>query len=107
MFGGAVGNVWDRLFRGTVTDFVQVFFGSYEFPFVQRGRFRDYCGRRTAADRFVANQALSNIPNTLSRSPAVSRISPKTLFKTAFCESYCDFKERSQLDAISASAYNK
>ena len=24
--------VWDRLFAGTVTDFLQVFFGSYEFP---------------------------------------------------------------------------
>jgi signal peptidase II len=32
VFGGAVGNVWDRLFRGTVTDFLQFFFGSYEFP---------------------------------------------------------------------------
>jgi len=32
VFGGALGNVWDRLFRGTVTDFLQVFFGSYEFP---------------------------------------------------------------------------
>jgi len=32
VFGGALGNVWDRLFRGTVTDFLQMFFGSYEFP---------------------------------------------------------------------------
>ena len=32
VFGGAVGNAWDRLFRGTVTDFLQIFFGSYEFP---------------------------------------------------------------------------
>jgi signal peptidase II len=32
VFGGAVGNVWDRLFGGTVTDFLQFFFGSYEFP---------------------------------------------------------------------------
>jgi len=32
VFGGALGNVWDRLFRGTVTDFLQCFFGSYEFP---------------------------------------------------------------------------
>jgi signal peptidase II len=32
VFGGAMGNVWDRIFRGTVTDFVQVFLGSYEFP---------------------------------------------------------------------------
>jgi signal peptidase II len=32
VFGGAFGNVWDRLFRGTVTDFLQVFIGSYEFP---------------------------------------------------------------------------
>jgi len=32
VFGGALGNMWDRLFRGTVTDFLQFFFGSYEFP---------------------------------------------------------------------------
>jgi signal peptidase II len=32
VFGGALGNLWDRVFRGTVTDFLQVFIGSYEFP---------------------------------------------------------------------------
>jgi signal peptidase II len=32
IFGGAAGNMWDRMFRGTVTDFLQFFFGSYEFP---------------------------------------------------------------------------
>ena len=32
VFGGALGNVWDRITRGTVTDFLQFFFGSYEFP---------------------------------------------------------------------------
>jgi signal peptidase II len=32
VFGGAAGNMWDRLLRGTVTDFLQFFFGSYEFP---------------------------------------------------------------------------
>ncbi|MBV8845987.1 MAG: signal peptidase II [Bryobacterales bacterium] len=32
VFGGALGNVWDRLFGGTVTDFLQFLFGSYEFP---------------------------------------------------------------------------
>jgi signal peptidase II len=32
VIGGALGNVVDRLMRGTVTDFLQVFFGSYEFP---------------------------------------------------------------------------
>jgi signal peptidase II len=32
VFGGALGNMWDRIFRGTVTDFLQFFFGSYEFP---------------------------------------------------------------------------
>jgi signal peptidase II len=32
VFGGAAGNMWDRMFRGTVTDFLQFFFGSYEFP---------------------------------------------------------------------------
>jgi signal peptidase II len=32
VFGGAAGNMWDRLLRGTVTDFLQFFFGNYEFP---------------------------------------------------------------------------
>jgi signal peptidase II len=32
VFGGALGNLIDRVFRGTVTDFIQVFIGSYEFP---------------------------------------------------------------------------
>lgn len=32
VFGGALGNLLDRIFRGTVTDFLQFFFGSYEFP---------------------------------------------------------------------------
>lgn len=32
VFGGAMGNVWDRAFHGTVTDFLQFYFGRYEFP---------------------------------------------------------------------------
>ena len=32
VLGGALGNLWDRAFRGTVTDFLQFFFGTYEFP---------------------------------------------------------------------------
>jgi signal peptidase II len=32
VFGGAAGNMWDRLFYGKVTDFLQFFFGAYEFP---------------------------------------------------------------------------
>jgi len=32
VFGGAFGNLWDRVFRGSVTDFLQVFIGPYEFP---------------------------------------------------------------------------
>src|SRR5262249_19085520 len=32
VFGGALGNLWDRAIRGTVTDFLQFFFGRYEFP---------------------------------------------------------------------------
>jgi signal peptidase II len=32
VLGGALGNAWDRVMRGTVTDFLQFFFGSYEFP---------------------------------------------------------------------------
>ena len=32
VFGGALGNLWDRVAAGTVTDFIQLYFGSYEFP---------------------------------------------------------------------------
>ena len=32
VIGGAVGNLWDRVFSGSVTDFLQVFLGSYEWP---------------------------------------------------------------------------
>lgn len=32
VLGGALGNLWDRAVRGTVTDFLQVFLGSYEYP---------------------------------------------------------------------------
>lgn len=32
VLGGALGNVYDRVIKGSVTDFLQVFFGSYEFP---------------------------------------------------------------------------
>ncbi len=32
VLGGAVGNLWDRILRGSVTDFLQVFIGSYEWP---------------------------------------------------------------------------
>lgn len=32
VLGGALGNCWDRVLRGTVTDFIQVFLGRYEFP---------------------------------------------------------------------------
>jgi signal peptidase II len=32
VFSGALGNLIDRVFRGTVTDFLQVFIGAYEFP---------------------------------------------------------------------------
>lgn len=30
--GGAVGNLYDRLSQGAVTDFLQVFIGAYEWP---------------------------------------------------------------------------
>jgi signal peptidase II len=32
VLGGGLGNLFDRIFVGTVTDFLQVFIGSYEFP---------------------------------------------------------------------------
>jgi signal peptidase II len=32
ILGGAAGNLYDRLFRGTVTDFIEVYHGSWSFP---------------------------------------------------------------------------
>lgn len=32
VMGGAMGNLWDRVLAGSVTDFLQVFLGSYEWP---------------------------------------------------------------------------
>lgn len=32
VLGGAVGNLWDRILAGSVTDFLQVFLGTYEWP---------------------------------------------------------------------------
>ncbi len=32
ILGGAAGNLWDRIASGSVTDFIQVFLGSYEWP---------------------------------------------------------------------------
>ncbi len=32
VLGGALGNIYDRIFAGSVTDFLQVFLGSYEWP---------------------------------------------------------------------------
>ncbi|MBI3683516.1 MAG: signal peptidase II [Acidobacteria bacterium] len=32
VLGGASGNLFDRLWRGSVTDFLQVFIGSFEWP---------------------------------------------------------------------------
>jgi signal peptidase II len=32
LLGGAAGNLYDRVARGSVTDFLQVFLGSYEWP---------------------------------------------------------------------------
>jgi signal peptidase II len=32
VLGGAAGNLYDRIFRGAVTDFLEFYFGSYVFP---------------------------------------------------------------------------
>jgi signal peptidase II len=32
VLGGAMGNVYDRVLRGAVTDFLEFYFGSYQFP---------------------------------------------------------------------------
>jgi signal peptidase II len=32
ILGGAIGNLYDRVFRGTVTDFIEVYHGTWSFP---------------------------------------------------------------------------
>ena len=32
ILGGAIGNLYDRILRGTVTDFVEVYHGTWSFP---------------------------------------------------------------------------
>ena len=32
VFGGALGNLWDRLFNGAVTDFIDFYVGSHHWP---------------------------------------------------------------------------
>lgn len=32
ILGGAIGNLWDRVFRGTVTDFLEIYQGAWTFP---------------------------------------------------------------------------
>jgi signal peptidase II len=32
ILGGAIGNLYDRVVRGTVTDFIEVYHGSWSFP---------------------------------------------------------------------------
>jgi signal peptidase II len=44
VFGGAAGNLWDRVVRGSVTDFLQFFFGSYEFPSFNAADSAIFCG---------------------------------------------------------------
>jgi signal peptidase II len=44
VFGGAAGNLWDRAVRGSVTDFLQFFFGSYEFPSFNAADSAIFCG---------------------------------------------------------------
>jgi signal peptidase II len=44
VLGGALGNFWDRVVVGTVTDFLQVFFGSYEYPSFNVADSAIFCG---------------------------------------------------------------
>jgi signal peptidase II len=44
VLGGALGNFWDRVIVGTVTDFIQVFIGSYEYPSFNIADSAIFCG---------------------------------------------------------------
>ncbi len=44
VLGGALGNFWDRVVAGTVTDFIQVFLGSYEYPSFNVADSALFCG---------------------------------------------------------------
>jgi signal peptidase II len=44
VLGGALGNFWDRVAVGTVTDFIQVFIGPYEYPSFNIADSAIFCG---------------------------------------------------------------
>jgi signal peptidase II len=44
VLGGALGNFYDRVFIGTVTDFLQVFIGPYEYPSFNVADSAIFCG---------------------------------------------------------------
>jgi signal peptidase II len=44
VLGGALGNFWDRVVLGTVTDFLQVFIGPYEYPSFNVADSAIFCG---------------------------------------------------------------
>lgn len=44
VLGGALGNFWDRVVAGTVTDFLQVFIGPYEYPSFNIADSAIFCG---------------------------------------------------------------
>jgi signal peptidase II len=44
VLGGALGNFWDRVVIGTVTDFIQVFIGPYEYPSFNVADSAIFCG---------------------------------------------------------------
>ncbi len=44
VLGGALGNFWDRIVIGTVTDFLQFFIGPYEYPSFNVADSAVFCG---------------------------------------------------------------
>lgn len=44
VLGGALGNFWDRVVIGTVTDFLQFFIGPYEYPSFNVADSAVFCG---------------------------------------------------------------
>jgi signal peptidase II len=64
ILGGAVGNLYDRIVRGSVTDFIQVFLGSYEWPSFNVADSAITVGASLMALDLLLNRKPANAPET-------------------------------------------